>query len=157
MVGAFYYTKNRFLELFSIAQAHVPMNSYEEKLSILSEMIAFARVDEQMKQSEYLFLKGVARLLKVDDPTFNHLLRNKAEPKKLKNQAERLVQFHRLLLLMNVDQEQHRLEIHELHNIGLRMGLPPSAIDQVLEVMHQYPDNAIPPDVLIQIFKAHYN
>ena len=133
------------------------MSSYEEKLSILSEMIAFARVDEQMKQSEYLFLKGVARLLKVDEPTFNHLLRNKAEPKKLKNQAERLVQFHRLLLLMNVDQEQHRLEIHELHNIGLRMGLPPSAIDQVLEVMHQYPDNAIPPDVLISIFKAHYN
>lgn len=133
------------------------MSSYEEKLSILSEMIAFARVDEQMKQSEYLFLKGVARLLKVDEPTFNHLLRNKAEPKKLKNQAERLVQFHRLLLLMSVDQEQHRLEIHELHNIGLRMGLPPSAIDQVLEVMHQYPDNAIPPDVLISIFKAHYN
>lgn len=133
------------------------MNSHEEKLSILSEMIAFARIDERMKQSEYLFLKGVARLLQIDESTFEHLLRNRAEPRKLKNQGERLVQFHRLLLLMNVDQEQHKLEIHELHNIGLRMGLPPSAIDQVLEVMHQYPDNAIPPDVLIQIFKAHYN
>lgn len=133
------------------------MNSYEEKLSILSEMIAFARIDEQMKQSEYLFLQGVARLLRIDQPTFEHLLKNKVEPKRLKSQAERLVQFHRLLLLMNVDQEQHRLEIHELHNIGLRMGLPPSAIDQVLEVMYLYPDNAIPPDVLIRIFKAHYN
>ena len=56
------------------------MNSYEEKLSILSEMIAFARIDEQMKQSEYLFLQGVARLLRIDQPTFEHLLKNKVEP-----------------------------------------------------------------------------
>ena len=58
---------------------------------------------------------------------------------------------------MNVDQEQHRLEIKNLYNIGLRMGLPPSAIDQVLEVMHQYPDKVVPPDVLLNIFRAHYN
>jgi hypothetical protein len=58
---------------------------------------------------------------------------------------------------MNVDQEQHETELRRLHTIGLRMGLPPSAIDQVLIVMHKYPDKIIPPEVLINIFKAHYN
>ena len=70
---------------------------------------------------------------------------------------ELIVQFHRLLLLMNVDNEQHKKEIEKLHNIGLWMGLPPSAITQVLEVMHQYPNKVVPTDVLLRIFRAHYN
>jgi len=58
---------------------------------------------------------------------------------------------------LNIDSEQHDTEVRRLQNIGLRMGLPPSAIDQVLVVMHSYPDKIVPPEVLVNIFKAHYN
>ncbi|UII78878.1 TerB family tellurite resistance protein [Flagellimonas sp. CMM7] len=133
------------------------MGTQKEKLSILSEMIAFARVDYSLKESEYDFLLGVASNLGVEKETFDALLKEKSPKVVLKSQAERIVQFNRLLLLMNIDQEQHEKEIHTLHNIGLAMGLPPSAIGQVLEVMHKYPDKVVPPDVLINIFKAHYN
>ncbi len=133
------------------------MGTYEEKLSILSEMIAFARVDHSMKRSEYEFLLKVASNLGVDKETFDGLLKHRSPKINLKTQAERIVQFHRLLLLMNVDREQHKSEVNTLYNIGLKMGLPPVAIGQVLEVMHRYPDNVIPPNVLIDIFKAHYN
>ncbi|HMB63506.1 MAG TPA: hypothetical protein VKN36_10560 [Eudoraea sp.] len=133
------------------------MSSHEEKLSILSEMIAFARTDHAMKDSEYDFLLSVADQLGIDKETFDSLLDSEVPKIMPKTQAERILQFHRLVLLMNVDQEQHQLEIGKLHNIGLGMGLPPSAIEQVLTVMHQYPDKIVPPDVLINIFKAHYN
>lgn len=133
------------------------MNSHKEKLSILSEMIAFARADHEMKDAEYDFLLGVAGHLGIDKPTFDSLLDTKVEKIMPKTQAERILQFHRLVLLMNVDQEQHQLEIGKLHNVGLGMGLPPSAIEQVLTVMHKYPNKVVPPDVLINIFKAHYN
>lgn len=133
------------------------MNSLKEKLSILSEMIAFARTDHEIKEAEYDFLLGVAALLGVDKVAFDTLLDNKVEKIMPKTQAERILQFHRLVLLMNVDQEQHQLEIGKLHNVGLGMGLPPSAIEQVLTVMHRYPNKVVPPDVLINIFKAHYN
>lgn len=133
------------------------MGTQKEKLSILSEMIAFARVDYSLKESEYDFLLGVASNLGVEKETFDALLKEKSPKVVLKSQAERIVQFNRLLLLMNIDQEQHEKEIHTLHNIGLAMGLPPSAIGQVLEVMHKYPDKVVPPDVLINIFKAYYN
>lgn len=133
------------------------MNTYKEKLSILSELIAFARADEVLKVSEYEFLYTIATQLGIDKETFDALFRKKAEKIILKPQSERIVQFHRLVLLMNVDKEQHHTELRRLHNIGLRMGLPPSAIDQVLSVMHQYPNKIVPPEVLINIFKAHYN
>ncbi len=133
------------------------MSTYEEKLSILSEMIAFARVDNKLKPSEYSFLLQVASRLGVEKDVLEDLLKQKAKKKILKSQADRIVQFHRLLLMMNIDQEQHEDEIRRLHEIGLSMGLPPTAVAQVLEVMHKYPDKIIPPEVLLRIFTAHYN
>ena len=133
------------------------MNSYQEKLSILSELIAFARVDYKIKDEEYDFLLSVANLMNVKKTSLDELLLQTTEISVPKSQIDRIVQFHRLLLLMNIDNEQHDKEIEKLHNIGLWMGLPPSAIGQVLEVMHQYPNNAIPPEILLNIFRAHNN
>ena len=93
------------------------MSSYEEKLSILSEMIAFARADYSIKDSEYDFLLGVAHQLGVDKETFDTLFEVKVEKIIPKTQAERILQFHRLVLLMNVDQEQHHIEVLSLIHI----------------------------------------
>jgi hypothetical protein len=133
------------------------MNTRKEKLSILSEMIAFAEIDGTVKDPEYNFLLGVASQLGVERTTFDALFENQSEHVIPKTEGDRILQFHRLVLLMSVDQVQKEAEVGRIHNIGLGMGLPPSAIDQVLSVMHQYPNNVVPPNVLIDIFKAHYN
>ncbi|RNC89512.1 MAG: TerB family tellurite resistance protein [Allomuricauda sp.] len=133
------------------------MSTHEEKLSMLSQMISFAQEDNVLKLSEYYFLLSVASSLGVEKDAFDRLLQDRPENKIPQTQAERIVQFHRLVLLMNIDGEQHPSEIGKLHNMGLWMGLPPSAIGQVLEVMHQYPNKVVPPDVLLKIFTAHYN
>jgi hypothetical protein len=133
------------------------MSNYGEKLGILSEMIAFARTEQGIKTSEYQFLLGVAQQLGVDKDTFNGLLKKGTEKGVLPTEADRIVQFHRLVLLMNVDGVNTELEVSRLYTVGLGMGLPPSAIEQVLVVMHQYPYKIVPPEVLIGIFKAHYN
>lgn len=133
------------------------MNSHQEKLSILSEMIAFAKVDGAIKDQEYNFLSGVATHLGVEKHVFNELFEIKTEHVVPKSEADRIVQFHRLVLLMNIDQVQTENEISRLRNVGLSMGLRPTAIDQVLAVMHEYPNKVVPPQVLINIFKTHYN
>lgn len=133
------------------------MSTYKEKLSILSEMITFAKVDNLVREPEYNFLLTVARQLGIAQDVFDALFEKRSEHLIPKTQAERILQFHRLVLLMNVDQVQEEVEVKRLHEMGLGMGLPPSAIDQVLLVMHKYPGKVVPPEVLIDIFKAHYN
>lgn len=133
------------------------MSTNREKLSILSEMIAFAKADNVIQDSEYNFLIGVASHLGVGKEEFDSLFERKIEKVVLKSQADRILQFHRLILLMNVDAVQSMAETNTLHNIGLKMGLPPSAIDQVLIVMHKYPNKVVPPHVLIDIFNAYNN
>lgn len=133
------------------------MANYREKLGILSEMITFARADKAIAEPEFYFLLGVSRQLGITRQDFDALLDEGVNTVMPKSQIDRIVQFHRLVLLMNVDQQRHPEEVRKLKDIGLQMGLPPSAIDQVLTVMHQYPDKIVPPEVLMEIFRSHYN
>ncbi len=130
-----------------------------EKLSLLSEMIAFAKYDKNIKNIEYNFLLGVAKQLGITREDFDYLIENPVSYTHLKSHSERIVQFHRLVLLMNIDQENadKSSEVNKLYNFGLRMGLSHESITKVLYLMESFPNNIVPPDVLIDIFKTQYN
>ena len=132
-----------------------------QKLHLLSEMIAFAKHDKDIKDIEYNFLLGVARQLEIAREDFEYLIENPINYTHLKSHSERIVQFHRLVLLMNIEQ-QHEAQnnsagVIKLYNFGLRMGLSHESITKVLYLMESFPNKIVPPDVLIDIFKTHYN
>jgi hypothetical protein len=133
------------------------MHNRLEKLSLLSEMIAFAQIDSNIKAIEYNFLLSIARQLEISDEDFNHLFENPVSYIHLKSHSERIVQFHRLILLMNISKEQTKKQLQMIHNFGLRMGLSHEAINRVLDLMESFPDKIVPPDFLIDIFKVQYN
>ena len=133
------------------------MSTYQEKLDLLSQLIAFAESDAEIGDTEYGLLLGISRQLGVGQADFEGLFGQSERWVVPRSQLDRIVQFHRLVLLMNVDDNRHPEEIHRLHAIGMRMGLRPSAVQHVLTIMHRYPDKVIPPDVLISIFKVQDN
>lgn len=128
-----------------------------EKLSLLSEMIAFAQIDASIKAIEYKFLLGVAKQLEISKEDFNYLFEYPVNYVHLKSHSERIVQFHRLVLLMNLGQNITTKELAKLHNFGLRMGLSHESINRVLDLMESFPNKIVPPDFLIDIFKVQYN
>lgn len=128
-----------------------------EKLSLLSEMIAFAKTEKSIKDIEYNFLLGVAKQLEISREDFDYLIEHPVHYTHLNTHSERIVQFHRLVLLMNIDNEESTSEISKLYNFGLRMGLGHEAISKVLYLMESFPNKIVPPDVLIDIFKVQYN
>jgi hypothetical protein len=46
------------------------METYQEKISLLQEMIDFALVDDILHDREYDFLEIVSQELEIDKPTF---------------------------------------------------------------------------------------
>lgn len=128
-----------------------------EKLSLLSEMIAFAKYDKDIKRIEYNFLLGVAKQLDIAREDFDYLIEHPVTYTHLKSHSERIVQFHRLVLLMNIDSESSSSNVVKLYNFGLRMGLSHESITKVLYLMESFPNKIVPPDVLIDIFKTQYN
>lgn len=128
-----------------------------EKLSLLSEMIAFAQTDSNIKSIEYKFLLGVAKQLEISQDDIDYLFKYPVNYVHLKSHSERIVQFHRLVLLMNLGKKITPKELVKLHNFGLRMGLSHESINRVLDVMESFPNKIVPPDFLIEIFKIQYN
>ncbi len=129
----------------------------EEKLSLLSEMIKFAQSDKKFKEQEYNFILAVASQLGIAKEEIDMLVKEGVSKKNLQPESQRILQFHRLVLLMNADQEASQVELHKIKDMGLQMGLRPEAIDTVLETMHKYPNKVIPPQELISIFTRFYN
>jgi len=128
-----------------------------EKHQILSDMIRLAMVDNKLDEREYDFISSVAQRLGVTQEEVEDLLKNPVPSGVFKSELERITQFHRLVLLMNVDQETHIAEVDALRNYGLKIGIRPEAIEQVFNEMGDYENKVIPNERLIEIFSRFYN
>jgi hypothetical protein len=129
----------------------------KEKLSLLTELIKLARADQELREQEYEFLLTIANSLHVSKEEFDSLFDEHIEFQPPESEFDRILQFHRLVLLMNIDQETSESELEFIKDAGIRIGLSPYATDRVLTEMNNYPDKLIPPDKLIEIFKGYYN
>ena len=133
------------------------MNSYEQKLSLLSEMIAFAKIDGQVHEREYRFLSIVAAQLQIDKRTFESLFIKPADKVVIKSEHERILQFYRLALLMQADGVLHNNEQVAIRGMGINMGLSPYAMKSVLVEMQRSPTGLIDPEILLALFRAQQN
>lgn len=130
---------------------------YQEKLSLLSELIKLARVDEQVKEIEFQFLFAIAIQLQVEKTDFEKLFDEYIQFTPPKLESDRILQFQRLILLMHIDLDVHPEQINMIKELGIRMGLAPTATNEILRTMNDYPNKIVPVDKLIQLFQVHHN
>jgi uncharacterized tellurite resistance protein B-like protein len=133
------------------------MNTYDQKISLLSEMIEFAKVDGELHERELEFLALVARELNIEKPVFTNLFRQQSDIKIIKSEAQRIHQFYRLALLMHVDGKLHQNENIAIRQLGINMGLSPGAMNRVLDLMKASPTGMVEPDVIVNAFKEQQN
>lgn len=130
---------------------------YDDKNALISDLIILAKADEKITPQEYDLIFRLAKRMGVTKEKVEVLLQNPVVSKPIFSELERITHFHKLLSLMNVDGEVHEKEIIVLRNFGLKMGIRPGAIDQILIKMNEYEDKIIPTQELLNILKAHYN
>ena len=128
-----------------------------EKKSLLKELIKLAKADKEVRDIEFQFLLSLSLQMGVSKEEFLKLFEQYIEFNPPKMEYDRILQFQRLVLIMNVDQDPSEEEFKYMREIGIRMGLHPSATEEVLKVMNNYPNKVIPPEKLIEIFKTFHN
>lgn len=133
------------------------MNNHEEKLALLSEMIAFSVIDGRLHEREYLFLSMIADELQVKNEDFKMLFHQENFPVVIKSEFERIQQFYRLALLMHCDGVLHEKEKNAIQEIGINMGLNPHAIKRVLKAMELSPTKMISSAFLLEVFQEQLN
>lgn len=133
------------------------MNSRSEKISLLSEMIAFALVDGQLHDKEYDFLFLLSQELEIEKAAFLDLFRKRDKIVPIKIEFERISHFYKLALLMYCDDLIHKSEDVTIHKIGIRMGLNPTAMNRILGMMKTAPNHIVAPEIVVGAFQEQYN
>ncbi|AWA31457.1 excinuclease ABC subunit B [Flavobacterium magnum] len=133
------------------------MNNYEQKISLLTDMIAFSIVDGKLHQREYEFLLLVAKELKIEKEIFDDLFHQELPVMSIKMEVHRIHQFYRLALLMHVDGIMHEKEEIAIKQMAINMGLNPAATKKVLQLIGESPKKIIDPKLLMDAFKEQYN
>lgn len=129
----------------------------EEKLGLLKQLILVANADGKIKEAEYQLMLGLAGHMNVSKEDFEKVFEPGIEIAMPKNDADRILQFHRMILMLNVDADASPIEIDMVRKMGIMLGLNPQAIEIVFEEMKTYPNNLIPPDRMVQIFTKYMN
>ena len=133
------------------------MDSYQEKINLLQEMIAFALIDGELHDREYDFLEMVAMELEIEKSVFHKLFEKRDSVSVIKDEFHRICQFYRLALLMHSDGVLHEAEQIKINEIGINMGLNPYAMKRVLNLMKNSPNRMVEGDVLLSVFTEQHN
>jgi DnaJ-domain-containing protein 1 len=133
------------------------MDTFEEKRSLLLEMIAFSTVDGHLHKKEYDFLFNIANELNIKKGGFNDLFHLELPQMPIKSEFQRIQQFYRLALLMHSDGILHKKEAVSIQQIAIEMGLNPMATKRILKLMSEAVNAIIKPEVLLNIFQEQHN
>ncbi|RKR08761.1 hypothetical protein C8C83_0349 [Flavobacterium sp. 90] len=133
------------------------MNTETEKRSLLLEMIAFSTVDGKLHKREFDFLWIVAQELNIEFADFKDLFHQEETIVVIRSEFQRIQQFYRLALIMYCDGVLHEKESTAIRQIALEMGLNPSAVKRVLDLMKNAPNAMIDPKILLKVFQEQHN
>lgn len=133
------------------------MSEENEKLGLLAQLVKMAKADDKIRDIEFQFLLSLAAQMGVTKEDFKRLFEENIEFQPPRLESDRIIQFQRLILLMNVDLEIDEREMDYIKDLGIRMGLHPSATDTVLKEMYNYENKIVPPARLIEIFSTYHN
>jgi len=129
----------------------------DKKLSVLKELIKLARVDSEVREMEYRLMLSMAELLGVEKEHFDMLFDEYIEFTPPASEFDRILQFHRLVLVANVDLKVNSKEINQLKQCGIQLGLRPEAVDRVIQEMDKHENGMIPTQTMLQIFQTYHN
>ena len=133
------------------------MNSFEEKRSLLLEMISFSIVDGKLHQRELDFIWIVAKELGFTRAEYSDLFHQELPHLPIKSEFQRIQQFYRLALIMHCDGVLHEKESVAIRQIAIDMGLNPGATKRVLQMMQQSPNAMIDAKALLGMFQEQHN
>jgi len=128
-----------------------------QNVSAIVEMIKLAKSDDDLREEEFKFILTLASMMGIGTDEFKTLFEKYISFNPPTLEFDRILQFQRLVLLMNIDHEVDEEELNHVRSVGIRMGLNPLAIERVLQEMKLHPHNMIPPNILMEIFQVFHN
>lgn len=135
----------------------MPDNS--QRTGLIALLIKLAREDGDFNSDEERFLKAIARKLGIVEEKVEQIIsgeiRSEYRPPQLEH--ERIVDFQTLVYFAFSDGELDGREVDFLRRSGMRLGIHPQTVSQVVKLTHQHYPETVPLKKLKALYMRHRN
>lgn len=127
--------------------------------SIIALMINMSLVDGFSVPIEEAYIRDIAHQFGIANAELQVIVEN---PDRYAFEAptlekDRMTILYYLLFTMRADGDIEEREVNYLHDMGLKLGIQPALIGDMIDVMRTYAQKEIPPTVMIEQIKKYLN
>ena len=131
------------------------MDTYQQKLSHLKALYHLGCVDNELTKEEATYIMNVAERLGVDPEELVDFDGREPDLHLPDKQFKLYAVFHRLVMVIMIDNVANEVEKKYCFDLGIKMGLHPNAVIEVIQyVVTEGPFNAEPTKILA-IFRKY--
>ncbi len=130
------------------------------KLDFLKHLAAIMLSDGKIDPQEQILFKNIARSMGIDKETIENLFfldRLDVLQDRPLTEEEKVADIYALALMIKVDGEVNGKELETIHHIGLEMGLPSEALNNMLSLLFSRQDKVLSQKELKEIFDINKN
>lgn len=131
--------------------------NYNEKLSLLHNLLKLTRVDHIESEMEVDFIYRIGEKLNIDPTDVDKLLKQPIDFQPPKEENRRIVLFYTFLLVMGIDGHFSSEEVVFCEEIGFKLGLNPLAVKSLLQKMLNNEGQRLEVSEVVQSFKLYHN
>lgn len=131
--------------------------NYEEKISLLFNLLQLTRVDHVESEVEVDFIYRIGERINVSKSDIDTIIASKAPFSAPKEENQRIVLFYSFLLVMGVDGHLSKEEVQFCNGIGFKLGLNPMAVQSLINEMMDNQLKKLPAQKVIEAFKLYHN
>jgi hypothetical protein len=130
------------------------LDTYQQKISHLKVLYHLACADNVYSRAEAVFIRNVANRLGVNEAELETFDGSEPELELPDREYKVYALFHRLVIVIMVDNQVTEEEKHYCFNLGIKMGLHPNAISEIIDLVVDGEIGAAPSEVM-DVFRKY--
>jgi len=131
------------------------LDNHNQKISHLKALYHLACADNEITKAESIYIRIVAERLGVKQEELEKFDASEPVLELPEKQYELYGLFHRLAIIIMIDNNIDENERRYCFNLGIKMGLHPNAIDEIIDHIQRHGTMASLPKDIIAIFKKY--
>jgi hypothetical protein len=131
------------------------MDSSQQKISHLKALYHLACADEVLTEVEAAYIKNVAEHLGIPLEQLSELHPGEPTLELPDREYKNYVLFHRLALIIMIDNSLNERERQYCFNLGIKMGLHPNAVGEIIDYIGSQGTIDSKPSEVMAIFKKY--
>jgi hypothetical protein len=130
------------------------LDTYQQKISHLKALYHLACADNVYSRAEAIYIRSVAERLGIDQEELGKFDGTEPDLDLPDREYKVYSLFHRLVIIIMVDNEVHEKEKQYCFNLGIKMGLHPNAVGEIIALVEDGDIGAAPNEVM-DIFRKY--